>query len=114
MPGLRVHKHIEVYGGVDVEVEEAIEVDVMLPPQYAVLLHNDDYTTMEFVVEILRRYFKKTGPDAEAIMLQVHKQGKAVAGVYSKEIAETKVDQVTSLARERGFPLRLTLEPVEG
>lgn len=78
--------------------------------KFAVLLHNDDFTTMEFVVEILRKRFHKTEEEAAAIMLRVHTSGKAVAGIYSFEIAETKVEQVHQEARARGFPLLCTLE----
>lgn len=80
------------------------------PPRFAVVLHNDDYTTMEFVVEILRRYFQKTPEEAASIMLSVHRQGRGVAGVYSYEIAETKAVQVEDHARSRGFPLKCTVE----
>ncbi len=82
------------------------------PPKYAVLLHNDDYTTMEFVVEILLRYFHKSAPEAAQIMLKVHQEGRGVAGIYSYEIAETKVAQVTEEAQSRNFPLKCTCEPV--
>jgi ATP-dependent Clp protease adaptor protein ClpS len=81
------------------------------PPTFAVILHNDDYTTMEFVVEVLRRYFHKNAEEAARIMLAVHQQGRGVAGVYSHEIAETKAEQVHQHARERGFPLRCSIEP---
>jgi ATP-dependent Clp protease adaptor protein ClpS len=81
------------------------------PPQFAVILHNDDYTTMEFVTEILRRYFHRTEEEAVQIMLQVHKNGKGVAGIYHHEIAETKVAQVHQYARSKGFPLKCTVEP---
>jgi ATP-dependent Clp protease adaptor protein ClpS len=80
------------------------------PPKYAVLLHNDDYTTMEFVIEILRRYFQKTEEEAARIMLRVHHEGCGVAGVFSHEIAETKVIQVQEHAKSRGFPLKCTIE----
>jgi ATP-dependent Clp protease adaptor protein ClpS len=80
------------------------------PRQYAVILHNDDYTTMEFVVEVLTRFFRKTHEEALAITLQVHKQGRGVAGIYSFEIAETKAFQVTELAQSRGHPLKCTTE----
>lgn len=82
------------------------------PPRFAVILLNDDYSTMEFVVEVLQRYFKKTEEEAVQIMLQVHQQGRGVAGVYHHEIAETKVMQVHEYARLKGFPLACTLEPV--
>jgi ATP-dependent Clp protease adaptor protein ClpS len=82
------------------------------PPSYAVLLHNDDYTTMEFVTEVLKKYFRRTEEQAVQIMLQVHQQGKGVAGIYHHEIAETKVVQVHEYARSHGFPLKCTVEPV--
>lgn len=82
------------------------------PPKYAVFLHNDDYTTMEFVVEVLKRFFNKTGDEAVAIMLEVHERGKGVAGIYTHEIAETKVLQVENEAQAKGFPLACTMEKV--
>lgn len=94
-------------------VEEALP-KVAEPPRYAVLLHNDDYTTMEFVVEILTVEFSKPYEEAMGLMLKVHEDGKAVAGIYSKEIAESKVAKVTEKARKAGFPLKLTYEKVEG
>lgn len=81
------------------------------PPRYAVILHNDDYTTMDFVIEILKRYFHKTEEEAVQIMLQVHQHGKGVAGVYHFEIAETKVLQVNDYAQSKNFPLKCSLEP---
>jgi len=83
---------------------------VKKPPLYKVLLHNDDYTTMEFVVDILQSVFHKSESDAVRIMLAVHQQGVGVAGVYTYEIAETKVDTVTQRARANEFPLLCTLE----
>ncbi|BBO87777.1 ATP-dependent Clp protease adapter ClpS [Desulfosarcina ovata] len=80
------------------------------PPLYRVLLHNDDYTTMEFVVEILMYVFNKSPEAATAIMMNVHRRGVGVCGVFSYEIAETKVDTVHNLARESGFPLRCSME----
>ncbi len=80
------------------------------PPLYRVILHNDDYTTMEFVVEILMKVFGKTLEKATQIMLNVHRLGKGVCGVYTYEIAETKVNTVHNLSRERGFPLKSTME----
>jgi ATP-dependent Clp protease adaptor protein ClpS len=76
-----------------------------------VLFHNDDFTTMEFVVEVLQRFFHKTETEALHIMLTVHKKGRAVAGVYSRDVAETKVAEVMGHARDRGYPLLLTAEP---
>jgi ATP-dependent Clp protease adaptor protein ClpS len=80
------------------------------PPLYKVLLHNDNYTTMEFVVYILVDIFHHSQSDAFRIMLQVHTKGLGVAGVYTYEIAETKVARVASIAREHEFPLLCTME----
>jgi ATP-dependent Clp protease adaptor protein ClpS len=93
----------------DADVKERQETAV--PKRYMVLFHNDDYTTMEFVVEALQRFFHKTETEALHIMLTVHKKGKAVAGVYPRDVAETKVAEVIGHARERGHPLLLTAEP---
>jgi ATP-dependent Clp protease adaptor protein ClpS len=94
------------------KIEEEIELSLSLvePSRYKVLLHNDDYTTMDFVVEILVTIFHKNMAESEQIMFAVHKNGKAVCGVYSYEIAETKVHQVKQLAKKSGFPLLATLE----
>jgi ATP-dependent Clp protease adaptor protein ClpS len=81
------------------------------PRVYKVILHNDDYTPMEFVVLVLRDVFNKSDADATAIMLHAHTRGFAVAGVYSFEIAETKVQQTMVLADKHGFPLLCTMEP---
>ncbi|PIE68116.1 MAG: ATP-dependent Clp protease adapter ClpS [Deltaproteobacteria bacterium] len=80
------------------------------PPMFRVILHNDDYTTMEFVVEILMYVFNKSPESAAKIMMDVHKQGIGVCGIYTHDIAETKVETVHSLARENGFPLRCSME----
>ena len=82
------------------------------PPQYAVVLLNDDYTTMEFVMYVLKWFFRKSEEEAAQIMLKVHQLGKGVAGIYSHEIAETKVMQVHECARLKGFPLRCSVEPI--
>lgn len=96
------------------ELEEGISsesfVDLEEPPLYKVLLLNDDYTTMEFVVEVLMYVFHKSVEEATQIMLNVHQKGAGVCGFYPLEIAETKVDTVDALAREKGFPLKCTLE----
>lgn len=81
------------------------------PPLYRVLLHNDDYTTRDFVVEVLVTVFHRKLHEAEAIMLNVHQKGVGVAGVYTREVAETKIRTVEQLARNEEFPLRLTMEP---
>uniref|UniRef100_A0A7C4MKZ8 ATP-dependent Clp protease adapter protein ClpS n=1 Tax=Desulfatirhabdium butyrativorans TaxID=340467 RepID=A0A7C4MKZ8_9BACT len=93
------------------EVTSEQEEQLTEPPLYKVILLNDDYTTMEFVVDILMSVFQKTIEEATTIMLAVHRKGSGVAGVYPYEIAETKVDTVHTLARENGFPLRCTMEP---
>ena len=93
----------------DVAVETA-KPKVAEPPKYACILHNDDYTTMEFVVEVLQKYFHKTAEEAVQIMLRVHHAGTGVAGVYALDIAETKAAQVEEFARSRGFPLKCTVE----
>ena len=80
------------------------------PPLYQVVLHNDDYTTMEFVVIILEGVFGKSPAEAHRIMMQVHTRGAGIAGLYPHEVAETKVNQVHSQARENGFPLRASLQ----
>lgn len=80
------------------------------PKQYKVVLHNDNYTTMEFVVLVLMKFFHKNETEATHIMLTVHHKGSGVAGVYTKDVAETKVAQVTSFAQDHGMPLKLTAE----
>jgi ATP-dependent Clp protease adaptor protein ClpS len=82
------------------------------PPLYKVLLHNDDYTTMEFVIAILETVFHKSAHDATKIMLNVHNEGVGVAGVYTKEICETKISIVHQLAKKNEFPLRCSMETV--
>ena len=91
-------------------LESGIEEDIKEPPMFRVLLHNDDYTTMEFVVEVLMMVFKKSVEEATQIMLNVHRKGVGVCGVYTREIAETKVETVIRLARDNGHPLRCTME----
>jgi ATP-dependent Clp protease adaptor protein ClpS len=81
------------------------------PRLYKVLLHNDNFTPMEFVVLVLQEVFAKTEADATTIMLYAHTHGFVVAGVYSFEIAETKVEQTMALADQNGFPLLCTMEP---
>jgi ATP-dependent Clp protease adaptor protein ClpS len=89
------------------------ELELREPRLYRVILHNDDYTTMEFVIEVLKKIFRKSADEAEAIMWTVHEKGQAVCGVYTYEIAETKVEQVKVLARQNGFPLLATFEAEE-
>jgi ATP-dependent Clp protease adaptor protein ClpS len=80
------------------------------PPLYKVLLHNDDYTTMDFVVMILQTIFNKNTDEATRVMLNVHHQGVGIAGVYTREIAETKVALVHRIAKRNQFPLKCSLE----
>lgn len=80
------------------------------PPMYNVLLHNDDYTAMDFVVMVLERIFHKSAEEATRIMLNVHEQGLGVAGIYPRDVAETKVVLVHDLARRNEYPLRCSLE----
>jgi ATP-dependent Clp protease adaptor protein ClpS len=80
------------------------------PPMYKVILHNDDYTTMEFVVEVLVSVFGKSLEKATQIMLNVHNKGKEICGIYPRQIAETKVEIVHNLASNKGFPLKSTME----
>jgi len=96
-----------------VHEEVVSELELAPPKQYRVILHNDDVTTMDFVVEILKTVFHKTHDEAEAIMWAVHETGRAVCGVYTYEIAETKVEQVRRAARQHGFPLLATMEEEE-
>jgi len=95
--------------GDDVELDDKPVSSV--PRRYKVIFHNDDYTTQEFVVEVLMRFFHKNETEAKHIMLTVHFKGAAVAGVYTRDVAETKAQQVMDVAREHGMPLLLTTEP---
>ena len=82
----------------------------ILPP-YSVILHNDDYTTMDFVITVLESIFKKSPSEAYRIMMHVHTRGVAIAGVYAYEVAETKVVLAQGYAKEAGHPLRCSMEP---
>ena len=92
------------------DLEQQVEPELELPPMYKVLIHNDDYTTMEFVVEVLQKVFHKNAAEATRIMLLVHKTGSGVCGVFTEDVAETKVGIVRHLARKSGFPLRCSME----
>ena len=98
----------------DAERDDAFAVEerkkTKRPRRYKVLLHNDDFTTMEFVVHVLMTHFRKSHAEATHVMLQVHLKGVGVAGVYPREAAETKVAEVMDEARANGMPLMLTLE----
>lgn len=91
-------------------VKESTKIKVKKPKLYKVVMHNDDFTTMEFVVSVLVNIFNKEIAEANKIMLDVHKVGQGIAGIYSYDIAMTKVGIVMSLAKEEGFPMKLTIE----
>ncbi|WP_296404282.1 ATP-dependent Clp protease adapter ClpS [Psychrobacter sp.] len=102
----------------DGEAEEEGEVEVMVaepeiaePPMYAVVMYNDDYTPMEFVVYILQSEFRHDTTQAVEIMLSIHNQGRGIAGIYPKDIAETKAKKVNQAARNEGYPLLTQIEP---
>ena len=95
----------------DTELAVETKKKTKKPPLYKVILHNDDFTPMEWVELILMKVFQKTESDARAIMLHAHTRGHAVAGVYVFEIAEAKVKETIALSREAEFPLLATLEP---
>jgi len=95
---------------IDIEAELDYALELEEPQLFKVLLHNDDYTSMDFVVEILTGLFHKTHAQAEQIMLQIHEKGKAICGVYSFEIAQTKAQQVKEKAKQNEFPLLATIE----
>jgi ATP-dependent Clp protease adaptor protein ClpS len=97
------------HGHTGILVEEAAP-EVRQPPLYSVVLLNDDYTPMEFVVDVLERFFRMDRENATRVMLEVHMKGKGVCGVFTYEIAETKVAQVVSYSRDNQHPLMCTLE----
>ncbi len=100
------HEH-EDEGGTSTIIKPKIQ----LPKKYKVLLHNDDYTTMEFVIFILQSVFHKTLDEAERIMMEVHQKGIGLCGIYTFEIAESKAKKVERLARENSHPLICSIEP---
>ena len=95
--------------GTGVKSRERILVEE--PRQYKVIFHNDDFTTMEFVTDVLRRVFNKPADEAVALMMKVHRKGQAIVGIYSYDVAMTKASQATAMARQEGFPLNITCEP---
>ena len=90
---------------------ERVEDETRTPRRYQVLMHNDHYTTMDFVVHVLTSVFYKPMAEAEQIMLNVHRKSVGLCGVYTAQIAEAKIRTVHDLAKENGFPLRCTMEP---
>lgn len=106
---------------VEDEGEEESEVEVMVadpeiaePPMYAVVMYNDDYTPMEFVVYVLQSEFRHNTDSAVEIMLSIHHKGRGIAGIYPKDIAETKAKKVNQTARKEGYPLLTQIEPHKG
>ncbi|MFT8348900.1 ATP-dependent Clp protease adaptor ClpS [Clostridium saccharoperbutylacetonicum] len=97
----------------NIATKQKEKIKVKKPKLYKVIMYNDDYTTMEFVIEILMSVFNKSQIEAEKIMLDVHKKGKGLAGIYSYDIAMTKVTTAMSLAKENGFPFKLTVEEAQ-
>lgn len=95
------------------QIRERQKTDLQEPRRYKVIIHNDDFTTMEFVVMVLKEVFFLSEENAQALMLQVHHSNKAVVGIYTYDIAVSKAQKATNMARESGFPLRLTVEPEE-
>jgi ATP-dependent Clp protease adaptor protein ClpS len=100
-------------GGIATETEKKTKHKLQRPKLYKVLLLNDDYTTMEFVVALLIHVFHHDESTAQAIMLHIHKTGVGVAGIYTYEMAETKVAMVMELAEKAEFPLQCTMEPAD-
>lgn len=92
-------------------VRERQRTDLREPRRYKVIIHNDDFTTMDFVVMVLMTVFHKNQAEAEQLMLQVHHSDQAVVGIYSYDVAQSKIQRATMMAREEGFPLRLTCQP---
>ena len=92
-------------------VAVAHDVKTKLPKKYKVLLHNDDYTTMEFVVHVLEKFFQKSVLEANTIMMEVHVKGVGVCGIYTYEVAESKANKVNKYSRDNGHPLKCTISP---
>jgi len=111
-PKAPVFKPDDANGG-DSVVLERRPLKTQPPQMFQVVLLNDDYTPMEFVVEVIQEFFSKDRETATQIMLKIHLDGKGVCGVFSKDVASTKVDQVTEAARKNGHPLQCVCEPIE-
>jgi len=92
------------------ETITASDQETMEPPMYKVVLLNDDYTTMDFVVLVLKDIFRKSESEAEQVMLEVHSSGSGMAGIFTKDIAETKISRTHQMARQNEFPLKCSLE----
>ena len=94
-------------------IRQRESVNIGRPRKYSVIFHNDDFTTMDFVVAVLKEVFYKSDIEAVSIMMDVHKKGKGIVGSYSYDLALTKRDKATAMAREEGFPLKITVQPTE-
>lgn len=94
------------------ETTEKTRIHIREPKHYRVIMHNDDFTTMDFVVEILTDIFRKDPSEAERLMLMVHESGRAAVGSYPYDIAVTKVNAATARAKKQGFPFRMTVEEI--
>lgn len=94
-------------------IREKERTNLKEPRRYKVIFHNDDFTTMDFVVKVLTLIFFKSEAEAETLMMAVHKKGQAIVGIYSYDMAVSKVNKATAMAREEGYPLRLTYSPAE-
>lgn len=105
---------ISMSSGTSTDAEEGISLaertKVSPPKMYKVLLHNDDYTTMEFVIHVLQKFFKKNYDEAHSIMLKVHHDGFGVCGIYTHEVAESKSSKVNRYSRGKGHPLKSSIE----
>lgn len=93
-------------------VKEKGEVRTREPRRYRVVFHNDDFTSMDFVIMVLKEVFYKSDSDAYSIMMDVHKRGRGIVGIYPYDLAATKRERAVEMAREDGFPLKITIEPV--
>lgn len=96
--------------GSNIEIELDDDIEVKEPQKFKVILLNDDYSTMDFVIDVLTKVFRKSVDEASTIMLNIHNNGREICGIYTHEIASTKVAQVKTMAREKGFPLKAIME----
>lgn len=94
------------------QIKEHTNIKIKQPKHYRVIMHNDDFTSMEFVVEILIHIFRKDSVEAERLMMRVHQSGRAAVGSYPYDLAVSKVTAATNRAKEEGFPFRMTIEEV--
>ncbi len=94
-------------------IKERTRLSTDIPRMYRVIMHNDDFTTMEFVVDVLKKVFFRSQEEATHLMLTVHKQGKATVGLYTLDVAMSKSQRAMRMARDQGFPFKLTWEPEE-